>query len=236
MQNPVICGVYTADRDLRGADQLAQNAIDYTCQLIDFAAAVGAELVCGPMYSATGRTGAHSTSDREQQLQQIAQHLNVLGQRAGDKGITLAIEPLNRFETDCINTVEQAQHLIGLSGSPALKIHIDTFHMAIEEVDSAAAIRRAGSLIAHVHASASNRGIPGQDQVHWHAIFAALHEIGYTADIGLESFSEDNQVIARAASIWRKLYDSPEELSVKGLNFLRAVAASTASNPSALNT
>jgi D-psicose/D-tagatose/L-ribulose 3-epimerase len=117
--------------------------------------------------------------------------------------------------------LDQAVDLIERVGSPALKIHIDTFHMNIEESNSGAAIRKAAAHIGHVHASASHRGLLGEDQVDWDGVIAALKDIGYDGDVVIESFSEGNEVIAKAASIWRKLYDSPEQLSVEGLQFLK---------------
>jgi D-psicose/D-tagatose/L-ribulose 3-epimerase len=142
----------------------------------------------------------------------------------------LAVEPLNRFETDCINTMEQAVAFIDRVGSPALKIQIDTFHLNIEEDDSVAAILKHAKHIGHVHGSASHRGLLGQDQVNWEGVLGALQSVGYDGDIVIESFSEDNQVIARAAAIWRPLYDSPEQLSVEGLKFLRNTWQLTSNN------
>jgi D-psicose/D-tagatose/L-ribulose 3-epimerase len=221
LKQPIVCGAFCPGRDLRGsaADQIA--CVQYISELIKLASQLGSTLVCGPMYSETGRAGRHSAEEREAQLAQIATHLKPLCQQAEAAGVILAIEPLNRFETDCINTLEQAVDLIERVGSPALKIHIDTFHMNIEEDDSAAAILKHGQHIGHVHASASHRGLLGQDQVDWNGVLSALQTIGYDGDIVIESFSEDNEVIARAAAIWRPLYDSPEQLSVEGLEFLK---------------
>jgi D-psicose/D-tagatose/L-ribulose 3-epimerase len=206
---------------LRGSSSEVANATQYVSELIEMAHALGAKIVCGPMYSRTGRSGAHSAEERESQLEQIASGLQKLCRKAEAAGIILALEPLNRFETDCINTMEQAVEMIDRVGSDALKIHIDTFHMNIEEADSGAAIRKYAEHIGHVHASASHRGLLGNDQVDWIGVLGALHDVGYEGDIVIESFSEDNQVIAKAASIWRPLYNSPEQLAVEGLQFLK---------------
>jgi len=220
LEQPIICGAFGPGRDLRGSTQDVADSVAYISELIDIAQTLGSKVVCGPMYSVTGRAGAHSTEERDAQLVQIAAELKPLCAKADAAGVILALEPLNRFETDCINTLEQAVGLIERVGSPALKIHIDTFHMHIEEADSAAAIRQYASHIGHVHASASHRGLLGKDQVNWTAVLGALYECGYAGDIVIESFSENNKVIARAAAIWRKLYDSPEQLAVEGLQFL----------------
>lgn len=223
--HPVICGAFGAGRDLRGTPDQVEQATKYIGELIDLAATLDSRVVCGPFYSETGRAGAHTAKEREAQLEQIVEALKPLCAAAENAGIVLAMEPLNRFETDCINTLSQAADLIERVGSAALKIHIDTFHMHIEEDDAAAAIRRFAPLIGHVHASASHRGLLGQDQVDWKGVFDALREIGYAGDVIIESFSADNTAIAKAASIWRPLYDSPEQLAVEGLKFLHKTEA-----------
>ena len=221
LEQPVICGAFGSGRDLRGSPSEVANTIQYVSELIEIAHALGAKIVCGPMYSRTGRSGAHTAEERESQFDQIALGLEKLCAKAEDSGIVLALEPLNRFETDCINTIEQAVEIIDRIGSDALKIHIDTFHMNIEEADSGAVIRHYAEYIGHVHASASHRGLLGEDQVDWTGVLGALHDAGYQGDIVIESFSRENQVIAKAASIWRTLYDSPEQLAVEGLQFLK---------------
>jgi len=222
LEQPVICGAFGGGRDLRGTAEQREDCAEYIRQLIHLASELGAHVVCGPFYSETGRSGPHTAEEREAQFEQIADALRPLCKEAESLGIVLAMEPLNRFETDCINTLQQAVELIERVDSPALKIHIDTFHMQIEEADSAEAIRQAGQHIGHVHASASHRGLLGSDQVDWIGVLGALQEIGYSGDIVIESFSKDNTVIARAASIWRDLYDSPAQLAVEGLAFLRS--------------
>jgi len=221
LARPIVCGAFPPGRDLRGSSEEVAATVTYLNALIDLAVQLGSKIVCGPFYSATGRGGAHTAEAREEQLEQIATALKPVCSKAEAAGIVLAMEPLNRFETDCVNTLEQAVDLIDRVGSAALKIHIDTFHMNIEEEDSAAAILKHGRHIAHVHASASHRGLLGHDQVDWKGVLSALHSIGYSGDIVIESFSAGNEVIARAAAIWRPLYDSPETLAVEGLQFLR---------------
>ncbi len=230
LPEPVVCGAFGDGRDLRGTDEEVTNTTRYLSELIDLAELLGSKTVCGPCYSRTGRSGAHSADEREAQLVRVAEALKPLCDKADAVGVTLAVEPLNRFETDLINTLEQAADLIERVGSPALKIHVDTFHMNIEEADSGAAIRKAGPLVGHVHASASHRGIPGRDQVDWDGVFEALDAIGYSGDVVLESFSRDNTIIARATSAWRDLYESPEQYAVEGLQFLKNIRNPMLSN------
>ena len=104
---------------------------------------------------------------------------------------------------------------------PALKLHLDTFHMNIEEKNPAAAIRKAGSLLGHFHACGSDRGTPGNDHTDWKSIAAALKSIRYNGDVTIESFTTDVKTIARAASIWRKIEPTREEIAVNGVKFLK---------------
>lgn len=133
---------------------------------------------------------------------------------------------LNTFMVSSGFTLEQAAELIEVVGASNLKIHADTFHMHIEEDGTAAALAKYGPLIAHVHASASHRGIPGRDQVRWEQVFEVLHDIGYAGDVVLETFALENEVIARATSIWFPRYDSPEQFARESFRFLRGCRSS----------
>jgi D-psicose/D-tagatose/L-ribulose 3-epimerase len=148
-------------------------------------------------------------------------NLKLLAKHAEASGVTICIEPLNRFETDFLNTCDQGLKLIKAVGSKAVKLHLDTFHMNIEEKDQAAAIRKAGKHLAHFHACGSDRGTPGGDHIDWKPIAKALKEIGYKGDVVIESFTTDVKVIARAAAIWRKIEPKRNDIAIKGLAFLR---------------
>jgi D-psicose/D-tagatose/L-ribulose 3-epimerase len=100
-------------------------------------------------------------------------------------------------------------------------LHLDTFHMNIEEKLQGPAIRKAGRLLGHFHACGSDRGTPGNDHIDWKSIAAALKAIKYQGDVVIESFTTDVKVIARAAAIWRKMEPTRDEIAVKGLKFLK---------------
>jgi D-psicose/D-tagatose/L-ribulose 3-epimerase len=102
-----------------------------------------------------------------------------------------------------------------------VKVHLDTFHMNIEEKNLGAAIRKAGKRLAHLHACGSDRGTPGGDHTDWPGIAKALKAIGYKGDVVIESFTPDVKVIARAAAIWRQIEPRRDNIPVNGLKFLR---------------
>ena len=147
--------------------------------------------------------------------------LSRLADYAEGQGREIAIEPLNRFETDFINTCGQALRMVEEVGSPALSVLLDTFHMNIEEKDPARAILQAGKKLGHFHACGSDRGTPGNDHIDWASITAALKKIGYQKHVVIESFTPDVLVIARAASIWREMEPHKNDIATDGIKFLK---------------
>ncbi len=151
----------------------------------------------------------------------MVRHLKTLCRHAEKRNKKVCLEPLNRFETDFINTCDQALKMVKDVGSSALTVHLDTFHMNIEEKDQGAAIRKTGNKLGHFHACGSDRGTPGNDHIDWKPIAAALKAVKYRGDVVIESFTTDVKVIARAAAIWRRIEPTTDEIAVKGLKFLR---------------
>ncbi|PYV91597.1 MAG: xylose isomerase [Acidobacteria bacterium] len=218
-----LCGAFGPGRDLRGTEEEQRACIDYVQKLIDIAVVLDSPALVGPVYSAVGRAEFVAKKERQAQWKLVVKNLKRVCQYAGKKGKSIAIEPLNRFETDFINTCDQAIQMVKEVGSPALSIHLDTFHMNIEEKDPAAAIRRAGKMLGHVHACGSDRGTPGNDHIDWKSIAAALKKVGYKKDVVIESFTPDVLVIAKAASIWRLMEPNKNDIAIKGVKFLKRV-------------
>ena len=226
-QNGLVCGSVCAcmgpDRDLRGEPEHQQTGLTYMKTLIDQMVDLDCPSLIGPVYSAVGRADAVPEDEYKQQWETVVKNLKELAAYAEDKGRTICLEPLNRFETDFINTCDQGLKMLTDVDSPALKLHLDTFHMNIEEKNQAAAIRKAGKALGHFHACGSDRGTPGGDHIAWPSIVGALKEIGYDKDVVIESFTTDVKVIARAAAIWRRIEPTRDEIAVKGLKFLKEV-------------
>ncbi|MFA9403185.1 MAG: TIM barrel protein, partial [Anaerolineales bacterium] len=136
--------------------------------------------------------------------------------------IRLAFEPLNRFETDLINIVDQGLKLIDDVGAPNLGLHLDTFHMHLEEKNSATAIKDAGKRLFHFHACENDRGVPGTGQVDWGGVFQALVEIEYQGAVVIESFTPEVKSIARAVCIWREIAPDQDTIARDGLKFIKS--------------
>ncbi len=212
-----LCACMGPGRDFRGSAADQKTATDYVRGLIDQAAAMGCPSVIGPIYSVVGMADAHDDAEKKAQFNLVVKNLKPLAAYAEKKGVTLCIEPLNRFETDFLNTCDQGLKLVKAVGSKAVKLHLDTFHMNIEEKNQAAAIVKAGKYLAHFHACGSDRGTPGGDHIDWVPIVKALKKIKYKGDVVIESFTTDVKVIARAAAIWRKMEPKRDDIAVKGL-------------------
>ena len=221
----LVCGTACAcvgpDRDLRGTRKQQADGLKYMMKVIDQMVVLECPALIGPVYSAVGRADAVPPAEYKQQWKTVVKNLKTLCKYAQSKGKLIYMEPLNRFETDFINTCDQALKMVKDVGSPALKLHLDTFHMNIEEKNQAAAIRKAGKLLGHLHACGCDRGTPGNDHIDWKGIAKALKDIRYDGDVVIESFTTDVKVIARAAAIWRKIEPTQDEIAVKGLKFLK---------------
>ncbi len=216
-----VCACMGPDRDLRGTPKQQRTGLDYLREIIDQMVVLGCPSLIGPVYSAVGRADAVPPDEYKRQWATVVKHLKVICQYAEKRGRQICLEPLNRFETDFINTCDQALKMQKAVGSPVLKLHLDTFHMNIEEKDQAAAIRKAGKLLGHFHACGCDRGTPGNDSIAWKSIAAALKAVRYHGDVVIESFTTDVKVIARAAAIWRRIEPTRNEIAVKGLKFLK---------------
>jgi len=216
-----ICACMGPGRDFRGTPAEQKTASDYVRTLIDQAVVMGCPSIIGPIYSVVGLIGAHDDATQKKHFDLVVKNLKPLAKYAEKKGVQLCIEPLNRFETDFLNTCDQGLKLIKAVKSKALKLHLDTFHMNIEEKNQAASIKKAGPLLAHFHACGTDRGTPGGDSLNWKEIVSALKSIGYKGDVVIESFTTDVKVIARAAAIWRRIEPTRDEIAVDGLANLK---------------
>ncbi len=222
---PYVVGAMAPGRNLVSAPESEVAATqDYLRACLDLASGIGAPSVCGPFYAATGRVWRMDDAERAEAYAEWREHLAPVVDHAVDAGVAIGIEPLNRYETSLVNTVAQALTGLGDLLGEGCGLALDTYHLQIEERSSADAIRAAGAHLVHVQVCGSDRGAPGGDQVDWVRVLAALDEVGYDGALNIESFTPDNEAIARAASIWRPLAASPDALAADGLAHLRSLA------------
>jgi D-psicose/D-tagatose/L-ribulose 3-epimerase len=226
------CAVMPATRDLVVDDPEVVAATQaYLRRCVRIAARVGAGVVGGPIYAPVGRTWLLEPDERRRTIARLVEALKPAADDAAAHGVALGIEPLNRYETSLVNTVEQALEVVEAVDSPGCGVQVDTFHMNIEEKDVGAAVRSAGSRLVHVQVSGNDRGAPGNDHIDWPAVVAAVVETRYAGPVCIESFTAENRTIATAASIWRPLERSQDAIATDGLAHLRRVMADVGRAP-----
>lgn len=222
----IVCGAFGPDRNICSDDpQIRENAKTYIRWLVDAAYELNSPVICGPMYSSVGKDHKEDSFSRKAEWKLSVDGIREMADYAGTKGIKLALEPLNRFETDMINVVSQGLDFISEVDRDNVGFHLDTFHMHLEEKSSADAIRQAGNKIFHFHACENDRGVPGTGQVHWQEIGKALKETGYKGPIAIESFTDQVKEIARAVCIWREIAPSQDAIASQGLKFIKTIFA-----------
>lgn len=220
-----ISGAFGASRDISSEDAaIRQQGLQYIKDCVEIAAFMGSPIFGGPLYSAVGKTRFISEEQKKQERQWCVENLLEASNFAQGHGIILGLEPLNRFESDMVNTADQALSLVKEVNHPNLKIQLDTFHCNIEEKNIGDTIRKIGKdLLCHVQGNESDRGTPGTGNLDWQGIKEALEDIGYEGAMVIETFGAVSEEIAKATCIWRPLANSSDELAEEGLAFYKGL-------------
>ena len=201
------------------ASRNPEGAIDYLKVAIDKTAEMGALALSGVIYGGIGeRSGLPPT---EVEYDNVARALTAAAKHAKSRGVLLGIEPVNRYENHLINTGWQAVEMIERVGADNVFIHLDTYHMNIEEKGVANGILDARKHLKYIHLSESDRGTPGCGTCDWDEIFATLAAIGFNGGLAMESFINMPPEISYGLSVWRPVAKDEAEVMGNGLPFLR---------------
>ena len=232
-----IAGMYpwpTDSRDLANPDPAVRGrAVQYLRRCVDFALGVGAPLVI-VVPSAVSKVAPVGFAD-DPQAWPVAVHrewdyaveaVRAAGEYAGRHGVMLAVEPINRYETFLVTTAAAGLRFVRDVELNSVKIHLDTFHMNIEEADPAEAVRRVGALLINFHVADSNREAVGQGHTDFRAILQALKDIGYTGALVLEPLPPvPNPYVAARLRTQADVHDRYAELSIRRLRDLEQALA-----------
>jgi D-psicose/D-tagatose/L-ribulose 3-epimerase len=220
-----LVGLWGPERDLSHIDgAIRQRGISYAKHCLDVSADVGASILTGSIAGVAGQEFL-STAVRQTRIRYAAESLQQLGQHAAEVGVRIGVEVLNRYENNLINTAKQARELVDLTNHEKVGIHLDTFHMNIEETCLGDAIRLAGDELFHFHCSDTDRRTPGQGHLQWKEIAVALNEVKYDGYSIIESFNTNNRM-GRLAHFWHPPAQSPATLARDGIVFLKRVLRS----------
>ena len=199
-----------------------EGAIDFLKIALDKTAAMGCLALTGVTYGGIGeRSGLPPT---QPELDNVARALAAAAAHAKRLGVEFGIEPVNRYESHLINTGWQAVEMIERVGADNIFIHLDTYHMNIEEKGVANGILAARDHLRYIHLSESDRGVPGAGTVGWNEVYAALAAINFKGGLAMESFVNMPPELAFGLSVWRPVADSTEQVITQGLPFLRNLA------------
>lgn len=220
----IVCGAFGPSRDLTHEDNAVhQNCFKYIEASMELCNTWNAGFFAGPMYSAVGKARMVSPEQRKKEWELAVNNLRKVCNMAADHGLSIALEPLNRFESDLVNTTQDVVNLIHDINHAAAKVLLDGFHMNIEEPDIEKAILLAGEKLIHVQVSENYRGTPGTGQTRWDDYKKGLIAINYNGAVSIESFTPEIKELAGAVCIWRPLVSDQDEFAADGLQFLKKV-------------
>jgi D-psicose/D-tagatose/L-ribulose 3-epimerase len=208
------------DKDITSGDEATRKrGVDFMKLCVEAISELGGDSINGVVYTSWGKiTGKPRT---EIEWKHSVESLKEVCRYASKYGVTFGLEPVNRFETYFLNTAADAVKLAKAVGEPNIKVHLDTFHMNIEEKDFYQPIKDVGPMLWHMHCCESDRGMAGTGHVDWDGVFRALSEVKYDRWIVVESFTMDMEKIAASTAIWRKMAPSADALASEGLKFLK---------------
>jgi len=220
--DPIVCGAFGPSRDLTHEDPTVhENCFKYILQCLDLCNEWDAKFLAGPMYSAVGKARMVSPEQRKMEWDRAVSNLHQVCKLAHERGLEIALEPLNRFESDLINTAEDVMRLVHDINHPAAKVLLDGFHMAIEERNIEQAITSVGDKLIHIQVSENYRGTPGTGQTPWDYFKKGLININYQGVVSIESFTPEIKELAGAVCIWKNLAPSQDGFAQEGIHFLK---------------
>jgi D-psicose/D-tagatose/L-ribulose 3-epimerase len=194
--------------------------IENTKRALDCCQAAGATALVGPYHSALGLFSGQGPSKDEWKW--AVESMRPVAEHAGQAGVMLGVETLNRFECYLLNTHADTARFVREVDHSNCRAMYDTFHSHIEEKSPAQAIRDCADVLCHVHISENDRSTPGTGNVRWADNFDALKEVGYDGWMTIEAFGLALPELVAATKIWRRMYDSEEQLARDGLAFMKA--------------
>lgn len=218
----IVCGAFGPTRDLTHEDPAVhENCFAYIRECLDLCTAWDAGFLAGPMYSAVGKARMVPPEQRRAEWDLAVRNLHKVCRMAQERGLAIALEPLNRFESDLVNTAEDVMRLVKEVSHPAAKVMLDGFHMAIEERNLEEAITLTGDKLIHVQVSENYRGTPGTGQTDWDSLKRGLKNIRYQGALSIESFTPEIKELAGAVCIWKNLAENQDTFAQEGLRFLK---------------
>ena len=219
---PTVCGVFGPTKDLTHDDvSVHETCFRYIEKCFEFCNEWNVDFVAGPMYSAVGKARMVPSEQRKIEWDRAVNNLMKVCGMAQNFGTSIALEPLNRFESDMVNTADDVMRLVTDINHGKAKVLLDGFHMTIEEKNIREAINTVGDKLIHVQVSENHRGIPGSGLTPWDEFQEGLEDVNYQGAMVIESFTPEIKELAGAVCIWKNLAESQDGFAKEGLKFLK---------------
>ena len=191
---------------------------DFLDLALNVAAEAGSKILSGVTFGSIGKTSGAPRTDAEYDA--MCMMISHAASTAKSLNLRLGLEPCNRYETHLLNTAEQTIETLDRIGADNTFVHLDTYHMNIEEVSMSQGCQDASNRLEYIHLSESNRGVPGQGCLKWEDTFAGLKAVDFQGTMTLESFIYVDDEIAGGLALWRPVADKPEDILKVGIPFL----------------
>ncbi|MEP3208114.1 MAG: sugar phosphate isomerase/epimerase [Maribacter sp.] len=219
---PTVCGVFGPTKDFTSDDvSLHNNCFQYIEKCFEIGSFLEVDFLAGPMYSTVGKARMVSERQRKFEWELAVTNLHKACVMASKHGQQIALEPLNRFESDLVNTAGDVMRLISDINHENAKVVLDGFHMTIEEQNIREAINTAGDKLIHIQVSENHRGIPGTGLTPWKDFKLGLQDINYKGAMVIESFTPEIKELAGAVCIWKNLANNQDDFASEGVEFLK---------------
>ena len=216
-------GLGRADNLIDDDEEKRKRGMTMLRKFVDISSGLGANTMVGPHYGTFGMADVGRARTQEEWNRAVIL-LREIADYAGDKGVNIGLECLNRYETYFLNIAEDAVKLVQEIGKDNIGVHLDTYHMNIDEKNFYNPIKITGCHLFLLHCSENDRGIPGTGHVNWDEVFQALKDIDYHGWLVIESFFEPMEDIPVATSVWRQIAPSREAIMSEGITFLKEKA------------
>ena len=216
-----LCAAMGPGRDMSSFDpEVRRRSLDYLTACLKTAERLDCHILAGPLYAGGGKRHLLPESEREREWALAVESVSTLARRAAERGVRLALEPLNRYRTSVVNTAEQCLRMVRDIGMDNVGVHFDTYQAGIEEEDLVGALKNVSDVgkLYHVHACANNRGGPGRGFFPWADIWAVVKACGYSGHITMETFAPGG-----LDSGWTQPDGTPDEAARRGIRYLQSV-------------
>lgn len=219
----IICSSFIDGNLISEDKEIIKRGTKYVIEFIDLCEYMDSDILVGPTYGSCVKEEFLNSKIKDRAKKRCIEALKDIGKYALDKKIKIAIEPLNRYESNFLNTAREGIDLVSKVNLVNIGLNLDTYHMNIEEKNPKLAILDAGRYLFHLHAPENDRGTPGTGNVDWRGISDSLKEIGFNGFVVMESGSSKVEEVAKLGAFWRVYDYSQDKMAIEGLKFLRKI-------------